>query len=164
MNTNIDQYISSGVLEAYVTGAATPEEEREILQLKAQYPEVKEALYQLEVDIENFARSIAIAPPPTAWDKIESEIDDIIARDKTEPRPFTQRNQQRSAKPDNGPQYIDVEVQSSHMKIHKAWKWVMIAVFVLGKIFLATAIYFYLANRQAQQQIQELKTEIKGLR
>jgi hypothetical protein len=31
----------------------------------------------------------------------------------------------------------------------------------LGKIFLASAIYFYLENRQAREQINELKLELK---
>jgi uncharacterized protein YpmS len=46
------------------------------------------------------------------------------------------------------------------MRVHKTWKWVFAAVFVLGKIFLACAIYFYLENRQAQQQVKELKSEL----
>jgi effector-binding domain-containing protein len=164
MNTEIDQYIKSGILEAFVTGATTPAEEREVLQLKARYPEVNEALKSLELDMEDFARTIAITPPPRVWDKIEAEIDDIIAREKTEPRPFTERESQNYTQPKTGPQYIDVEVSSSHMKVHKAWKYVLAFIFVMGKIFLGAAIYFYLENRQAQEQIKELKTEIQALK
>lgn len=166
MNTQIEQYINSGVLEAYVTGSATAAEEREVLRLKEVFPEVKEALYRLEVDMEMLAATMAIPPPPNTWDKIEAEIDEIILREKTAPKSFTEREGYNYAppEPDAGPQYIDVEAESNHMRIHKAWKWVFAAVFVLGKIFLATAIYFYLENRQAQQQIQELKTEIKALK
>jgi predicted MFS family arabinose efflux permease len=50
------------------------------------------------------------------------------------------------------------------MRIHKIWRWVFAAVFVLGKIFLGFAIYFYLENRQAQLQLKELKTELRQLR
>jgi hypothetical protein len=165
MSTNIEQYINSGILEAYVIGAATPQEEREILHLKETYPQVREALFQLELDIEAVAQSMAVMPPPGTWDKIEAEIDGLIAREQTAPNPFTQR-QQNYTQPqqDNGPQYINVESESNHMRIHKVWKWVFAAVFVLGKIFLGTAIYFYLENRQAQLQIKELKTEIQALK
>jgi uncharacterized protein YpmS len=50
------------------------------------------------------------------------------------------------------------------MRIHKNWKWVFAAVFILGKIFLAFAIYFYLENRQTQLQLNDLKTELRQLK
>ncbi|QKJ29734.1 hypothetical protein HQ865_08170 [Mucilaginibacter mali] len=167
MNVQIQQYINSGILEAYVTGSVTADEEREVLRLKQTYPEVHEALYQLEVDMEMLAATMAIPPPPTVWGKIEAEIDDIILREKTSPKAFIEEEEPTRTSSRRGntpPQYIDIEAESSHMRIHKNWKWVFAAVFILGKLFLAAAIYFYLENRQAQQQIQELKTEIKARR
>jgi predicted MFS family arabinose efflux permease len=47
------------------------------------------------------------------------------------------------------------------MRVHKVWRWVFAAVFILGKIFLAAAIYFYLENRQAQENIKELKQQLR---
>lgn len=152
------------MLEAYVTGSATQEEEREILYFTQKYPEVKQALEQLELDMELMAAVMAIPPPPGAWDKIDSAIDDIILREQTAPNPFKERQEQSFRPKEDAPRYIDADIQDSHMRVHKAWKWVFAAVFILGKIFLATAIYFYLENRQAQQQIQELKTEVKALK
>lgn len=160
----IEKYINSGMLETYVAGAATPEEEREILYFKDKYPEIKEALDQLERDMEAMAKTMSLAPPPGMWKKIEAEIDDIIARENTPPNPFTQREHRREPKTEAAPLYIDAQIQDSHIKIHKAWRWIFAAVFILGKIFLGTAIYFYLETRQAQQQIMELKTEIKALK
>ena len=162
------QYINSGILEAYVTGSASEQEVQELLQLKAQYPEIDNALQELEFDMERFAQLTAITPPSRTWDKISDTIDELILRPEFDPKQFRERAdndyQNFNSKTDHGPQYIEVEAASSHMKIHKAWKWVFAAVFVLGKIFLGCAIYFYLENRQAQQQIQELKTEIKQLK
>jgi hypothetical protein len=161
---NIANYIESGILETFVMGAASDDETKELMYMKARFPEVSEALKQLEVDMERIAQTMAITPPPNTWNKIEQEINDIILRDKTEPEKFTQRdydefNEKKTY--NNGHQYIEVEAESSHMKIHKNWKWVFAAIFVLGKIFLGFAIYFYLENRQAQQQLQELKTELR---
>lgn len=162
MNADIQQYINSGVLEAYIIGAATADEEQEIRHLQHEYPEVKHALQQLENDFEHMANAMAITPPPGAWTKIEEEINSLIAREKTIPDVFGRaKHQGRQA---NGQQYIEVEAESSHMKVHKNWKWVLTAIFILGKIFLACAIYFYLENRQAQQQIQELKQEMQTLK
>ncbi|TSD63470.1 hypothetical protein FFF34_017925 [Inquilinus sp. KBS0705] len=162
------QYIDSGILEAYVTGSASEEEVKELMYMKAKYPEVDFALKQLETDMENIASQMAVTPPAGTWDKISGRIDELMLRPNDNPEQFdTNRrnnNYTNFNRGNNDPQYIEVEAESNHMKIHKVWKWVFAAVFVLGKIFLGCAIYFYLENRQAQQQIIELKTELRQLK
>jgi hypothetical protein len=159
---NIQEYIESGVLEAYVLGSASDAESRELLQLKAQYPQVRYALEELELDIEHIAEQMAIAPPPGAWLKIEESINDLIIAPEVAPLRHKEYNgndhYQRTALEKD--KYIEVESSSEYMRVHRQWKWIFAGVFVLGKIFLACAIYFYLENRQAQQQIQELKSEL----
>jgi len=107
---------------------------------------------------------MAITPPPATWNKIEQEINGLIERPEIAPEVFTDKTNGRKAHEKSGHQFIEVESESSHMRIHKNWKWVFAAVFVLGKIFLGFAIYFYLENRQAQQQITDLKTEVRQLK
>lgn len=162
------QYINSGILEAYVTGSASEQEVQELMRMKTQYPEINTALQELEIDMEQLAKHMAVAPPARTWGKISEEIDDLILRREFNPEEFKERTgkgyQDFGANQNTGPQYIEVEAESNHMKIHKAWKWVFAAVFVLGKIFLGCAIYFYLENRQAQQQIQQLKSEIRQMK
>ncbi|WP_374949387.1 hypothetical protein [Mucilaginibacter sp.] len=163
------QYIDSGILEAYVMGSASDEEVKELMYMKATYPEVKFALQQLEVDMEHIAQHMAISPPARTWNKISESIDELMVRPKDNPEQYQTDREDRNFKnfngrTDNGPQYIEVESESSHMKIHKSWKWVFAAVFVLGKIFLGCAIYFYLENRQAQLKINELNTELRQIK
>jgi hypothetical protein len=161
------QYIDSGILEAYVTGSATEAEVKELLYMKAKYPEVNFALQQLELDMEHIAQHMAVMPPAGTWDKISETIDELILRPEYDPKQFNTdagNNNYQNFKTSNGPHFIEVESESNHMKVHKNWKWVLAAVFVLGKIFLGCAIYFYLENRQTQQQVQELKTELKQLK
>jgi hypothetical protein len=160
----IKQYIESGILETYVMGIATEEEQKELLRMKEGHPEVREALYQLELDMEKVAGKMAIIPPFDTWDKIEREIDELMARPEIQVEPFTHNGKQFNGQKANGNQYIEVESESNLMRIHKNWRWVFAAVFVLGKIFLGCAIYFYLENRQAQQQIIDLKTEVRTLK
>ena len=158
----IQDYIESGILEIYVMGAASEAEVKELLYLKARYPEINLALQQLEEDMEKVARHMAITPPPGTWNKIEQEIDGMIRLRDNEPEILEHQNGRTDYKTHRpGDAYIEVEAASSHMKVHKNWRWIFTAVFVLGKIFLACAIYFYLENRQAQEQIKELKTELK---
>lgn len=151
----IKEYIESGVLEAYVLGVATEQEVNEVLRMKTKFSEVNVALQQLEFDMENVARYTAIIPPFDMWDKIEREINDLVPQPEAKPEKFTREFTYKDK--DSG--YIEIS-STSHMRINKAWRWVFAVVFVLGKIFLGCAIYFYLENRQAQQQINELKTEI----
>jgi hypothetical protein len=163
----IQQYINSGALEAYVTGSASEQEVKELLYMKANYPEVNIALQELEKDMELIAQQMAVTPPARTWNRISDTIDELILRQTSDPDQFTERqdtNYKDFTKPDTGPQYIEVEAESNHMKVHKTWKWVFIAVFVLSKIFLACAIYFYLENRQAQLQLKEIKTELQQLK
>lgn len=161
------QYIDSGILEAYVTGTATEAEEQELMYMKARYPEVNFALQQLEQDMEHIAQEMAVAPPAGNWDKISDTIDELILRPEYNPEQFAadnEHNHYQNFKDDNAPHFIAIESESNHIKVHKSWKWIFAAVFVLGKIFLGCAIYFYLENRQAQQQVQELKTEMRQLK
>jgi hypothetical protein len=161
---DIQEYIDSGILELYVLGSVSEEEERELLRYKEKFPEVKQALFELETDMERIAQQMAIKPPPTTWLKIQENLNELIEMPEPEPLRLKQiGDSQEPYQRKRDQQYIEVESESSQMRIHKAWRWVFAAVFVLGKIFLGFAIYFYLENRQAQQQIQELRTEMRQL-
>ncbi len=148
---NIEEYIESGILEAYILGSASDAEIRELLQLKAEYPQVRSALEELELDMERIAEQMAIMPPPNTWAKIEQEIDGLIEAPELKPSPRREFNgyKRQTQTADERERYIEVESSSEYMRIHKQWKWIFAAVFVLGKIFLACAIYFYLESRQA---------------
>lgn len=166
MGEAMKEYIDSGILEVFVMGVATDEEVKELMFMKAKYTEVGDALKQLETDMEKLAAEMSINPPPGTWDKIEEEINDLIRREsQVQPVKFRTdhgHNGHEKAVPED--QFIPIESESNHMRLHKSWRWVFAAVFVLGKIFLGFAIYFYLENRQTQQQLQELKTEIRELK
>ncbi|MGM9474993.1 hypothetical protein ACS5PU_01135 [Pedobacter sp. GSP4] len=158
----INKVIESGLMETYVMGIATEEEVQQVLRYKQEYPEFKDALESLEFDMELMAQNMGIAPPAGTLAKIETEIREIQRRNQSVekvPDPeYGGGNNETEAKQDR---YIEVESESNQMRVNKAWKWAFIAVFVLGKIFLAAAIFFYLENRQAQEKIQELKIELK---
>jgi hypothetical protein len=157
----IKEYIESGVLESYVLGSASEEETRELLRLKKEYPEVKQALFELEIDMERLAQHIALPPPPGVFTRIEDSINGLINAPETLPEIKEADTGYKRFDNDKGNQFIDVESESSHMRIHKAWRWVFAAVFLLGKIFLIGFIYYYLSNKQSLDQIQQLKSQLK---
>ena len=159
---NVKAYIESGVLETYVLGLASEAEVNELLHYKDVHPEVEWALNELETDLERLAASMAVVPPSEIWQRIEKDINEITIAPRRVIEPGNGHGYSSDTRNgSNGQQFIEVEGKNSHIRIHRAWRWIFAAVFVLGKIFLGCAIYFYLENRQAQEQIQQLKTELR---
>lgn len=78
---NIQDYISSGIIETYAMGLAGEEEARDLEMLCIQYPEVKAALQEAEETMENYAQLNAIAPPEHAKAKIWAAIDNSETED-----------------------------------------------------------------------------------
>lgn len=160
----IKEYIESGVLESYVLGSASTEETQELLRLKKDYPEIKQALFELEVDMERLAQHIAIPPPPGILTRIEDSIHGLINAPETLPGVKETDADYKRYNNNKGNQFIEVESESTHMRIHKAWRWVFAAVFILAKVFLVGFIYYYLSNKQSQEQIQQLKSDLQQYR
>lgn len=74
---DIKEYISSGIIEAYVMGLASEEEIRILDCIQSNNPEVKQAILDAQNTLEDFASQQAIAPPPALksviWAKISEE-------------------------------------------------------------------------------------------
>jgi anti-sigma-K factor RskA len=71
---NIQEYISSGIIESYVLGLASPEERAEFEKMCALYPELKEARTNFELSIEKQAFQNSVPPPAGSKEKIWSAI------------------------------------------------------------------------------------------
>jgi anti-sigma-K factor RskA len=71
---NIQEYISSGILESYVLGNATPEERKEVENHAASYPEIKAELEEIEKTLNSFATLHSIQPPSHLKNKILAKI------------------------------------------------------------------------------------------
>lgn len=76
---NTKDYISSGILEAYLLGALTPAEEAQVEANIALYPELALELQALEAAMLRLAEAQAIAPPPAMQDKIWDAIQSSTA-------------------------------------------------------------------------------------
>jgi anti-sigma-K factor RskA len=71
---NVQEYISSGIVESYVLGLASPEERSEFEQLCKQYSELLKARTDFELAIEKQAMENAIAPAADLKNKIFEQI------------------------------------------------------------------------------------------
>jgi anti-sigma-K factor RskA len=64
------EYIESGILEAYVLGALTPEEHDLVAANIAMYPDLQTELDVIETTMQQFATSLAMDPPAAVQEKI----------------------------------------------------------------------------------------------
>ncbi|MEP7233461.1 MAG: anti-sigma factor [Ginsengibacter sp.] len=71
---NINDIISSGLLELYAMGLSSPEETARVESWIAEYPEVKKELLEIEISLESYAQANAIQPSVSVKDKILAEI------------------------------------------------------------------------------------------
>lgn len=71
---NIQEYISSGIVESYVLGLASAEERSEFETMCRQYPELEKARTDFELALEKAALQNAIAPPGELKEKIFAAI------------------------------------------------------------------------------------------
>ncbi|HEY8931304.1 MAG TPA: cupin domain-containing protein [Mucilaginibacter sp.] len=72
---DIDQYIGSGILEAYCLGLLTGEEQADVLKITALYPEVKAELDAVELSFEQLANLTAVEPANHLKGRLLASID-----------------------------------------------------------------------------------------
>ncbi len=154
---NNQEYIQSGILESYLLGLVSEEEQQEVEQKLLVDNEISEALQVLEVNIENYYTKSAIPPPPAIGEAI------LLSAQKAELEKWAYQtnssNKQRAQSAQT--KYLEVEVNDTHIKVHKYWRPAFIAVFILSKIFLITALYFYFKADSLTNENNRLKQEIK---
>jgi anti-sigma-K factor RskA len=145
-------YIQSGIVESYVLGLASPAEVAEFEQLLPHFPQLKDALSDFEYQLELFAIDHEVPPPPGSRERIEARLRETPAVR----RPVREEKRyRRNATAD----YIRVEASSELIKVHKYWRTAFIAIFILSKILLALAIYYFVEYRHAQKQIIQLEQQ-----
>jgi anti-sigma-K factor RskA len=71
---NIREYISSGIVESYVLGLASPEEQAEFESMCRQYPEILQARIDFELAMERQAMQNAVAPPPSLKKQVMNAV------------------------------------------------------------------------------------------
>lgn len=67
---NIQDYISSGIIENHVLGLTSPAEDAELTHMSEQYPEVRQALREAEEALVSYGLLHSKTPPASAKEKI----------------------------------------------------------------------------------------------
>jgi len=146
---NIQEYIDSGIVEAYVLGLLTEREEQDLCRLLGTQPLLQEALWSVEDQMERLAYENRVSPPLTVWAEIENQLFDAAPKIMNTTR-----------KPAED---VKVIFSDGQIKVHRYWRPAFIAIFILSKIFLILAIFYYLSYRKNQQQIEFLQQQIHSM-
>ena len=143
---DIQAYISSGILESYVLGELSRSEAREVEDMAARYPEVREELQQIEETLEGVMQTAAVTPragvKAAILDKIaptESTADPIMLA----PRPAI------PVLPQPDPAINPAQQQ----------RWLMAASVSLALISSLAAAYFWSRWQQSEEQLASLVTQ-----
>jgi hypothetical protein len=149
-------YLKSGILEAYLLGLTTEKEKEEVEQLLATDTDVLAELNELETDMEEYFLRNAVPPPPSIREALALRISETEIK-KWEEVPYTRPNQKSTESRSNEQSYINVEVDNTHIRVHKHWRTALIAIFILSKVFLILGLYYYFKASSQEQEIIRLK-------
>ncbi len=135
---NFKEYIESGSLELYASGALNKEEQMEAEAMIAQYPEVKAELEAIEKALEDYAFAHAKNTPPAVLTAILTIVKDETPEVAT-PKVINMNPAQAS--------------QSNWMR------YLAYAASILLFISIAANVYYYNSFKHAEDQLAELQEE-----
>jgi len=134
---NINEYISSGILESYVLGVATPEERKEVEMYAYSYPEIKLELEAIEKAMYSYVTEHSITPPPQIKDKILAKIGGGISSSPAKEPVIRSLNEPASGKPR-----------------FSTWSIAASLLFIISTTF---AIYYGVQNGQLNSSINKME-------
>lgn len=76
---NIQEYISSGILESYVLGSVSPEEKREVEKYVESYPIIREEIEAIEKALYCYAANHSVTPPASIKEKTFAKFEAVNA-------------------------------------------------------------------------------------
>lgn len=138
----LHHYIESGIIESYALGLATATEIEELQSMRKMYPELNTEMRKVERRIEMVALTEGVMPAARLKDRIFQRIN---------------WEEQSSADKDKS-NYTFINIQSkdkNYITVHRWWKLFFIMVFVVSKVCLFAAIYYFLKYQQSQEKRTE---------
>jgi hypothetical protein len=153
---DIQQYITSGILEMYAMGLASPEEVAQLERLLPYHPVLRDALTEFEYQLELHAQDNQIPPPPGLRGMIEDRLRELPAIMR--PQQWRGRHTR-----EGGREYLYIKESSTHIRVHKYWRWALVSIFILSKIFLILFLYYFIQYQHNQKEIRALEEQVSKL-
>ncbi len=131
---NIQEYIESGIIDAYVLGGLSPEENLEVEAHAKAYPEIEEEIEEARSVLEQMAFQNAVAPPVFLKEKLFEKVN-------------------------NEPTTIEPKTVS----MFNVGTWSIAASWFVGLVFGGLAIYYRSQWKSSEQKLIALETQNKEL-
>ncbi|HET8572559.1 MAG TPA: anti-sigma factor [Edaphocola sp.] len=148
---DIKAYISSGIIEACLSGIASDEDVRQMESLSEKYPEVKLEIIKVQLLLEKWATANSVPPPPDLKEKIWSKIGQKDNQEQADPLP--ENSDSTNLKKVDGKEAVSFS----------RWKYYPAAAAVL---LIGISIYFsvtlYQKNIEFQKQLAKLEQQLKA--
>lgn len=138
---DIQAYISSGILEAYVLGELSSSEARQVEEMAARYPEVQEELQLVEKTLEGVIQTAAVAPRA---DLRASILDKIAPLPATAAPPLTEA----AVRPLHETKTTAIQPQPQ--------RWMMAASIGLALVSTVAAAYFWSRWQNTEEQLASM--------
>ncbi|KMQ60167.1 hypothetical protein ACM46_18205 [Chryseobacterium angstadtii] len=146
---NTKEYISSGIIESYILGLASPEEAGILECVMKNNAEVKAAFEEAQKTLEDLATSQAVAPPADLKSKIWDKIQQEQVTEEVQPAVIKEI-------PAVQPQQDIISEKRSN------WKPYAIAASVLFLVSAAGNLFWMNSQSKNQQEIAKMQTEKKS--
>jgi len=143
----VNAYIESGILELYVLGQLTVQEQREVEEMAAKFPEVKQEITMIELAMEQYAMQNAIEPSAGLKDQIMNQLS---SNETVAPEP-TETDQMAKPTP-----IIPIQVHSAYEAKIKTLRFALVACIAM-LVVSAIALYY------AHNELGEAKNQIIAL-
>lgn len=153
---NSKEYISSGILESYILGHASPEEAGILECVMKNNNEVREAFEEAQETFEMLATAQAVTPPvdlkSKIWDKIQQQ--ENVESNIEKPIIPIQASQKTGVEKE--------EVQRIQNDTKSSWKNFAIAASLLFLISIGANLYWMNSQTEINEKIVKLESETKS--
>ncbi|NSL89602.1 hypothetical protein ECE50_022365 [Chitinophaga sp. Mgbs1] len=153
---NLRDYIDSGVIERFLLGLATTEQEQELAYLRQQFPILEQEIAAVELKIERKLLEEAVDPPYALKDEVMQSIHRNYSGGKHYRTYSTKTRPPRN----DEPEYIHVKPGGWNRRIEVSiwWRCAFIAVCVLAMSLAASTWYFHQRTEKLEDILIRLKT------
>jgi hypothetical protein len=143
------EFKESGLLESHLMGFTNREEQQQIREMVDGDEALADYVSDLEAGMRSYFNRDSVNPPHAT-----REIVELRTAKK-------HKHSYQTPPAANHTQILDVEVNDTHIKVHKLWRPAFIAVFILSKIFLIAGLYFYFKSLSQADELNKLKTQVE---
>ncbi len=141
---DIQAYISSGIIENYVLGATTPEENAEIERLAQEHPEIQQEIDANKHALLAYVLDFAEEPPADIRDKVLNKLDQLAAAEEEAEEDSNSAIEKEIA-----------HIQESPVRRMFPFKTYMVAAsFVLLVASFSANVYFYSQWQQTKDNLK----------